>query len=203
MSDNIGESPILEAPGNGLPLIEAFFGRWLLFPVASTFMSQTQAIQMLLDQGKVALALAQALPDEALTRPVLIPKITGIEDSSRFWSVAMTIEHLLITGEGMAQTIETLAKGEIPQSTVRIADVKPQGDTKTTQGKLQAYQGFLEKYSGRMQRLTNLKDRRFRHYHPWFWDLTAHQWLCLNALHHRIHLNQIQQIIQRLAINPN
>jgi len=34
-------------------------------------------------------------------RRVLVPRMRGIEDSSRFWSVNETLEHLLITGLAM------------------------------------------------------------------------------------------------------
>lgn len=40
--------------------------------------------------------------------PVLIDRVVGIEDSSRYWSVFMVLDHLRIVDEGMTQIIQAL-----------------------------------------------------------------------------------------------
>lgn len=188
-------SPVLEKPGNGLPPMEAFVSRYILFPLATRLLIKpAQAIEMLVDLGGQALAIANGLPEDALTTRRLIDRFPGIEDSSRYWSVLMTVNHLLITGEAMAEMIEKLAKGEPVSVVVSTADVKPSPDEPVT-AILSQYADFLSRYPDRMKALLNYDLSRHRHVHPWFGAITAHQWLCLNGLHHRIHLTQIKKIM--------
>lgn len=192
----MSQTPPLQAPGAGLPLFEALLSRWVLFPLGVTFVSNEKAIQMLLGAGQSALAIARSLSPEQLTTPVLIPRIRGIEDSSRHWSVLMTIEHLLITGQSMTAVIETLAKNQSYGQAVRIEDVKPQG-TQTPEDILNAYQAFLEVYPQRIAALGDLSQSHSRHPHPWFWNMTVHEWVCLNGFHPQIHLQQIHAILKQ------
>ncbi|MBX2861154.1 MAG: hypothetical protein KTR14_07960, partial [Vampirovibrio sp.] len=120
MTNTHSAVPILEAPGNGLPPAEAFISRHLLFPTLTTFLSAEKAIQLLISNGKESLNLAKPLAEEKLTQKILINRFRGIEDSSRHWSVLMTISHLLITGEGVASNTEQLARGEKVDRVVRI-----------------------------------------------------------------------------------
>jgi hypothetical protein len=42
-------------------------------------------------------------------------------------------------------------------------------------------------------------DRRVRHPHPWFGPMTAHDWHCLAAIHHRVHRRQLERIVGKLT----
>ncbi|MBX2861489.1 MAG: hypothetical protein KTR14_09645, partial [Vampirovibrio sp.] len=84
---------------------------------------------------------------------------------------------------------------------VRIEDVKPP-EEQTIAEVFHGYEAFLDGYKARMEVLLdtkyNLKDNQYRHHHPWFGKINSHQWLCLNGLHHQIHLTQIKKIIKKL-----
>lgn len=147
--------------------------------------------------GRECLGIAESLGSNSLTRRVLIPRFPGIEDSSRHWSVAMTIEHLLIAGEGMTGIIESLSQGITNLREVRIADVKPAGEMEGS-AVLEKYKKFLDGCPARMNALTGINTSPVRHAHPWLWPLTARQWLCMNAIHNDIHLRQIREIVKRL-----
>ncbi|MEB3287905.1 MAG: DinB family protein [Vampirovibrionales bacterium] len=188
----------LEAPGQGLPFLEGLIARYILFPIVTRRLSRLAAIQTLYQTGQEALSLAKALPPEQLVQRQLIPRFAGIEDSSRYWSVLMTIQHLWITGEAMAQMIEKLVQGERVTTVVRIEDVKPNQD-ESVETIFSRYERFLFAYCNRMERLLEGDFTSQRHPHPWFGAINAHQWLCLNALHHQIHLKQIKKIISHLS----
>src|SRR5687768_11192069 len=102
------DAPRLEPPGAGLPGIELLIAkaiftvrRWTGTPAA--FTAQFEREQR-------AIAGLYAGRDEArLARQVLIPRLPGLEDSSRFWSVYMTLEHLRIVNEAITQVIGALA----------------------------------------------------------------------------------------------
>ncbi len=191
----LSSSPTLAAPGKGLPLVESLVARYVLFPYTTSRLSQTKAIDMVCEYGQRALAVGRALPLKQLTTPVLIQRFPGIEDSSRHWSVLMTLEHLRITGESMARIVEQLVRQEPIEEVVRIEAVKP-GHHLLAEPVFSAYETFLSGYRQRMESLQLMRKAGKSHHHPWFGEITDHQWLCLNALHHRIHWTQIQKILQ-------
>ena len=46
--------------------------------------------------------------------------------------------------------------------------------------------------------LTKIKELRpsDKHHHPWFGDFEAKQWLCLMAVHMKLHRKQIEKILE-------
>jgi hypothetical protein len=189
----------LEKPGAGLPPAEAWLSRWVLLPFITGVLPSDRAITMLTRFGEKALSHLDRVGEKQSEQRVLIPRLRGMEDSSRYWSMLMTIEHLLITGEGMARMVESLARREPIQLVVRIEDVKP-SLTPQRDDVMTAYRDFLASYPERMRPLLafDLKATFMRHPHPWFGQMTAHEWLCLNALHHRIHEAQLRAIFRGL-----
>lgn len=201
MSNSI-TPPVLAQAGAGLPFIEAFFTRWFFFPVACLFISPSYSAQVLTQVGRKILEIQSTLSDGAVEEQVLIPKLMGIEDSSRNWSVLMTIEHLLITGQSMLGIAKSLSETGFFSEPVKIENVKPHSGL-NREVVLKAYQQLIESYSEQIQNLEMFNLSAARHPHPWFWNMTARQWLTLNAVHHLIHLNQIKAIILRLPLNSS
>jgi hypothetical protein len=188
----------LGKPGDGLPGIETFMLKRLVFPLVCQFNTVQNATGQVVKAGKKALKLAQFLPDSQLNQPVLINRLTGMEYSSRQWSVLMTLQHLLITGSAMAAIVNHLTHGLIYPITVKVENVKPQPhlDAGTV---FEAYEQFLSGYEADMQRLYRLDWQTCHHNHPWFGPISAYQWLCLNGMHHHLHFKQIQHINKQLG----
>ena len=189
------QQPELAPPGAGIPSFEALFFRVVGFGLISPLVSWNLARRLFQHEGRRILELTENLSTEQLIRRVLVPRITGIEDSSRYWSPAMTVAHLLIVGDAVADFIVRLSRGETIDTPVRIEDVKPDDDTVSSI--LNDYRAFLSRFDARMtQDITNRRSRT-THRHPWVGPLTAHQWLNLAAVHQRIHRKQIQAILKR------
>lgn len=188
------QQPELAPPGAGIPSAEAFFFRVVGFGLISPLVSWDLARRLFQREGRLILELTANLSSEQLTRRVLIPRFVGIEDSSRHWSPAMTVAHLIIVGDAVADIIARLSRGETIDTPVRIQDVKP--DDQTLPGIIEDYRGFLPRFDARMA--TDITNRRSRatHVHPWVGPLTAHQWLNLAAVHQRIHRKQIRSILR-------
>lgn len=191
------KEPELAPPGAGIPAAEALFFRVVGFGLISPLVSWDLARRLFQREGKVILGLTQGLSEERLMHRVLIPRITGIEDSSRHWSPAMTLSHLIIVGDAVADIIVRLSRGEHIGTPVRIEDVKP--DQQTPQTVLDDYRALLARFDRRMAE--DVADRRSkaRHAHPWVGPLTAHQWLGLAAVHQRVHSKQIGSILKHGA----
>src|SRR5205814_3099947 len=118
----------LQPPGAGLPWLERMVAKYVVFPRMCRRLTWEAAARLFQEEGARILAVWDALPAERLTERVLIRRFRGIEDSSRYWSAAMTVEHLNVVGAGVRQIISGLRRGEAHARPVRIEDVKPRGE---------------------------------------------------------------------------
>jgi hypothetical protein len=189
---NATTEPKLGPPGAGLPFPENLIARMLLGlrraagnPRSFTdrFVSEREAILQMIE-GRDA---------STLSRRVLIERPPGLEDSSRHWSVLMTLDHLRIVHHGISGVLETLAAGRVPEGGVSTAAVKP--DPAVTAGVLDAYRKSCDHLLATVGQIRDFKTTA-RHIHPWFGPLDAHGWLALASSHHGIHRRQIERILR-------
>lgn len=142
----------------------------------------------------------QGLPwyHEWIGRRVLVHGVLGIEDSSRYWSAAMVVEHLLLVGEIMTEIVVRLSWDREPDVGVDIAAVKPPGRL-PPEGAVEAYARFLADHRRRLAEDVGPHRKGRRWFHPWFGMLTVHHWHCLNVFHQRIHLRQLEAVARGSA----
>jgi uncharacterized damage-inducible protein DinB len=191
--------PELQKPGAGLPICELWVAR-LLFQ-ARTFTGTAARFRrrFLAEQARLD-ALLERCPESLRSVPVLIPRLRGMEDSSRFWSVWMTLDHLRIVNESMAGVITALSHEQIPPGKASTASVKPSPDADRSvhPSYMDACQSVIEA----ADRSSNLKSRA-RYEHPWFGPLNAWQWFALAGTHMGIHRAQVEQILRGLPRAEN
>jgi hypothetical protein len=120
--------------------------------------------------------------------------LAGLEDSSRNWSVAMTLEHLIIVGEQMAVVQACLAHDEAPPVEVSTAAVKPQGVLGDDAPDV--YEAFSQQYLAETDTMPRRSTATLAH--PWFGPLDVHGWGVLASLHQSIHRRQIAAILRGL-----
>lgn len=186
--------PLLAAPGAGLPGPELFIAR-RLFAWKRRFGSR-EGFSRQFDSERAAIVdLVAAVPEELRGRRVLIPRLRGLEDSSRHWSVWMTLDHLRITNEVFAGVIATLAAGRIPPGKADTAAVKPSPGAGP---EVEAdYEASCDDLVAVVAGIAELKTA-LRFPHPWFGPLDAAGWHALSATHLGIHRAQIAEIARRL-----
>jgi len=187
----MNQKPDLAPPGAGLPALE----RW----ISSAFLQTLRALlskdalsRWLRRETEMALALAAKLPDSLASAPVLLPRVTGLEDSSRCWSANMVLQHLVIVATGIRQLAEALAGDSLFGRELRIAEVKPEPGAGAEQhGLLRA---AVDDY---LRLIATLGDLRtpLRHAHPWFGELDLRGWHALAAMHTLAHRRQLQRIV--------
>lgn len=190
MNDKVTLAP----PGAGLPAFELLMAR-LGFAVLRKVLSRRRVQAWLCAETGKVLAIARGLTAAQLQRVVLIPRLAGIEDSSRNWSAAMVLQHLVIVDDGIGELIGALGEGRTFGREVRIADVKPAPDA--GQEQLARLEAALRTYLERLAGVGNLRTTH-RHAHPWFGALDGHGWHTLAPLHTMIHRRQLQAIAQSL-----
>ena len=131
-----------------------------------------------------------------MARRVLIRRPPGLEDSSRYWSVYMTLDHLRIVHLEMVRIIDALAKGAVPDGKASTAAVKPNPDVDASV--VGAFDVSCEALLASVVRAGNMKTTA-RFAHPWFGPLDAAGWHALAGGHLGIHRVQIERIIKGLA----
>lgn len=181
--------PALEAAGAGLPPVEARFFRHGL-PVLSRALTRDCARKIFLQEGQRILYLAQDLADWELEEPVLVKRPFGVEDSSRYWSMEMLLEHLIVSGMAMHKIMRQLSAGARPPQGPRVADGKPQGGRGPHIR--DEFRRFLQKFADSCDEL--IFPPRPTVAHPWTSEMNACQWFKFSALHHWMHRVHAERI---------
>ena len=140
--------------------------------------------------------LVLACDAESGARRVLIRRPPGLEDSSRNWSVWMTLDHLRIVHLEMARVIGALVKGATPKGQASTAAVKPSPEAAAAV--LAGYEASCDALLTVVAAAPDLKTAA-RFAHPWFGPLDAAGWHALAAGHLGIHRVQIERILEGLA----
>jgi hypothetical protein len=190
------EQPRLEAPGAGLPVIQEYLLRHLLFPVLKCRVSRARALAWFEQEGQLILGLVRAVPATERTRRVLVPRLMGIEDSSRYWSLDMALDHMVIVSQAVLDGVITLSRGQPIGFKVDTAKVKPRVDTPADidarfEALVRGARDYVWENAGDL-------NARECHEHPWFGCLTPHGWLVMMAVHAWVHRRQVVAIARGL-----
>jgi len=194
MAISQNEDPKLAMPGAGLPGIELQIARVLFALRAWTH--DRQRIDALFRQERALVAdLVRSCPAGRLGERVLTPRPRGLEDSSRHWSVLMTLDHLRIVNLACASIIRELSEGRVPAGKASTADVKPSPDV--TESVLATYEASCDEVLAAVASAKNLDDAA-RFPHPWFGPMSARRWHVLAAVHLGLHRKQLEAILAGL-----
>lgn len=186
--------PKLAPPGAGLPKVELVVAR-LLFGLRRWRGSRPLFDARFQQEREAIRALFRTCDAETGARRILISRPRGLEDSSRYWSVWMTLDHLRIVHGHLIRVIEALTKGRVPEGEASTAAVKPSPEA--TAAVAAAYENSCETLLATVAAAPDLKTK-VRYAHPWFGPLDAAGWHALAAGHLGIHRVQIERILQGL-----
>ena len=188
--------PQLAPPGAGLPKPELFVAN-LLFHFRRWRSSRAKAVAEFATLRDELLLLGELSDAFSGTRRVLIARLPGLEDSSRYWSVFMTFDHLRIVNDFISETIAALLAGRSPERVADTAAVKP-----TPLVEVPLLLAFAESCRRLEQTVADVPNLTtpLRHPHPWFGLLDAGSWHFLAGFHMRLHLQQILKIREALSV---
>ncbi|MDX6766566.1 MAG: hypothetical protein SFU85_07230 [Candidatus Methylacidiphilales bacterium] len=189
------QTPSLAAPGAGLPPLELLFGRMLFKSRTLAGNPESFKRTFQIERARIHQHL-DTCPPIARGRKVLITRAFGMEDSSRHWSLWMTLDHLRIVNGSIARIISSLGSGSIPEGRASTADVKP---SPAADSSVEApYEASCEAVLEAADFVADLKTP-LRFAHPWFGPMDAFEWYALAGGHMGIHRVQIERIIAGLA----
>lgn len=186
------ETPQLAPPGAGLPFPENLIARVLLGLKRATGNPQSFTARFIAERALIG-GLIAGKEDAALSKRVLIARPPGLEDSSRYWSVWMTLDHLRIVHHAFIGVLESLAAGRVPEGEASTAAVKP--DEQVTGAVVADYEASCDALLATIGRIRDFKTRA-KYPHPWFGPMDAHGWLALGGGHMGIHRVQIGRILK-------
>lgn len=187
--------PQLAPPGAGLPFLENLIARGLLRVKRLSGNSEHFTAHFIRERVAIR-RLINGRDETTLSRRVLITRPSGLEDSSRNWSVLMTLDHLRIVNHSLSGVIATLAKEEIPAGKVSTAAVKPDPGAGTDV--IGPYEASCDALLATLATVKNFRTQA-RHAHPWFGPMDAHGWHALAGGHMGIHRVQIERILAGTA----
>lgn len=188
-------SPHLAPPGAGLPALELWVARFGFTLARWSYSRESATKVFLLEQQRIGALMAKCPPSFASQR-ILIPRLRGLEDSSRHWSVWMTLDHLRITNTAFAYVIGCLAQNVVPEGVASTAAVKPSPGAAAEV--IQAYDNSCSEVLKVISENENLKTR-LKFAHPWFGPMDAASWHLLAGIHMGIHRKQIEVILEHIA----
>jgi len=183
--------PRLAPPGGGLPVWE-----WLAARVLFSFRRKWRQrsdfeASFARERSKIA-ALIRDCSAERGSRRVLVERLPGLEDSSRFWSVWMTLDHLRIVNDAVADLIADLVRGVVPPGKASTAAVKP--SVAAGPDVVAEWQAACDTLIAVVAASPDLRTSA-RYAHPWFGPLDASGWHALAGTHMGIHRKQIARIL--------
>lgn len=197
MQDQLNSAPKLGDPGAGLPFYEWFIAKYLLFPQRFRTIDNEQAIANFAEESKNILQIVSRLNDAELLEKRLIKRLRGLEDNSRYWSIAMALEHMIIAGTSLRGVIIALSSGrtDLPEST--IAGLKPSPEI-SAEGLIERFEQMTQKFIRAAEVAKVDAFPKITYSHPWFGPLNAKQWLIFAGAHQTVHRNQIEEIARIL-----
>jgi hypothetical protein len=186
--------PKLAPPGAGLPLPELWIARFLFSRRRKAGNRNSFNLHFQRERERIA-ALVRSCDPESGARRVLIARPRGLEDSSRYWSVWMTLDHLRIVHTAIARVIDGLSRGVMPPGVSSTAAVKPSDQVNAEI--VGRYEKSCDDLLDLISAIPELKTK-LRYAHPWFGPLDAAGWHALAAGHLGIHRVQIERIVAGL-----
>jgi hypothetical protein len=190
--------PRLAPPGAGIPAVERLVGGAIF--AFNRWRGTREEFSARFDQERGVIAgLYRGRDERDLKERVLIPRLRGLEDSSRYWSVWMTLDHLRIVNEEITRVIGDLTKGRVPEGVASTAAVKPSADVGP--GVVRAYEESCDRLVAMVASCPNLRTT-LRYAHPWFGPLDGVGWHAMAGMHMGIHRAQIERILDEVSRRP-
>jgi DinB superfamily len=183
--------PKLDPPGAGLPAVELRIAR-LMFAWQFLTGNREKFTARFQRERDGIRALIRGVDAERGARRILIQRLPGMEDSSRHWSVWMTLEHLRIVNGGITRTIASLLQGVVPQRVASTAAVKPSPDA--TIAVVPDFEKSCDDLVAIAAEPADLNTTA-RYAHPWFGLLNAAGWHAIAGIHLGLHRAQIERIL--------
>ncbi len=103
-----------EKPESIFPFSQGLYIKRASASVRSHRVRNTMHGLLVVLEGSKQLDTAEGVEEKLLFKRVLVPPLFGLEENSRYYSVAMVLQHLLDVGSALQARIPKLSRGEKP-----------------------------------------------------------------------------------------
>ncbi len=186
----------LAPAGAGLPPVRLFLAKRVLMPLLRSVFTFEKALERFELEGQKIVASSRPLDRKRLFERVLVEPLFGLEDNSRYYSVAMVLEHLLRVGEALESRLPLMSCGEVPKREVRIEAYKPY--VLIDEDIVNRYSLFIEGFADKIKREIDDIDSCVTYAHPWFGPLDLKGWMVMGMVHQIVHRRQIEAILRKI-----
>ncbi len=186
----------LDPPGAGLPSFERFYLN-LYFRVGCWWTSDNAALASFQASAREILRVVEDHDYDLLSQQIMLPRMQGMEDSSRNWSVLMVLDHLVAVNRFVMDTVRALHHQSEPFDRFDSARFKPSGDVGAEA--IDQYREIGQKYWAFAKSHQPLHTS-LTFPHPWFGALDGHAWHCFAAAHQKTHRRQIYKILATIGV---
>lgn len=136
------------------------------------------------------LDLARKLGKARSATPTRVPKMLGVDEDMREWSIYMILEHNTIVNRNITKVVKALSVGDQPADRIDPKkDVMPSANPGPEQ-----VGSFRASVQDHLQAVREAPRLRFtkKARHPIFGPMDAHGWHCMFAFHLRLHRKQAE-----------
>jgi hypothetical protein len=190
-------SPLPQLPNAGFPWYQQLVMRMYVGPFVAGSSSVAESRKLFEKVNARILSLIDDVPPSLYTTRILVPPQPLLEDHSRYWSIAMTLEHLVTVGEDIKRFIPILARGENPRKGIDMKKIRPRGDLTPAQA-VADFRRYVNTCMVDLEPIMKNANTKVTQKHPWFGEFNVHQWYWLLGTHSMLHLRQIKGILKGL-----
>lgn len=168
---------------------------------SSIFLSERNLLRFFRRETRKLNRLLEADESYDVFQVIKIPRVIGVSEANRNWSVLMVIEHLCLVIEDCRKAIVALSDGVEPRGEIDLSLYAP-----STSVGFDVIDRFEHQVSCFCEDIQTVMKREgalsggSRFSHPCFGSMNAKKWLAFAALHQAIHRRQVQKIIVMLGI---
>lgn len=141
--------------------------------------------------------IMKSVPEEKWSESVRVPRMLGVDEDMREWSLLDICEHNAIVNRAMLDVVHSLATGEAMKQMIDPKkDVMPKREMGAEA--LDDFEDSVEAYLSGISGLKHLRSTKSKK-HPVFGMLNAHSWHVMFGLHLQIHRKQAEVLAEMLT----
>lgn len=161
--------------------------------------SRDTALSQAGEMAKKYAGLCKGITDEMGRICVTVPRMRGVDDDMRGWSLFMLLEHNTIVNRSITAVNCQLARGEELHGDA-VIDPKHDVMPSASPG-IEQVERFQQSIATHIQEISGLGElnKTATAQHPVFGEFNAHMWNCMFAFHLKLHVPQAMRIIRGLG----
>lgn len=184
----------LQNAGTGLPKCEYLFIKYIFIPTVKKCTSFDILMSLFLKETEKLKRLVCNMSNDNLSKRVVIPKLIGLEDNSRDFSISMIFEHLFIVSSMIQEGLAFLTNNQKFEVEVSIQGVKPANNNSSFIDKFFKFVDGYKEFYAQMPKVASKTTKA----HPWFGELNSYEWHMFLFIHTLVHRRQIEALIKAL-----